>query len=227
MMVELTGIPGAGKSTVLQRLKLLHESESFIFDIQNYMLRRTFLPLKGKVGYELLLFSRMFLLKSEDWYLLKYVLGLIKKSGNSFLHKINILRNTCKKLIIYRYVKERDEVFFIDEGVAHIPFTIFVDITTDINCDELKVLLSQIPSVEALLTIDAPDNILLKRVLERGKKGHRRIDFDSMENMESFMQQSREVLNYIQSHFSGYNYQNIEKDIDTKKIINELGLKHV
>ena len=227
MIIELTGIPGAGKSTVLKSLKNLRDSEGFIFDIQNYILSRTFLPFHGKIGYEFVLLTKIFLLKSEDWLLLKYVFLLIKNSGNSFFHKVNIVRNTMKKLIIYRYIKDSNTVFFIDEGVSHIPFTVFVDIYKSMNSEKLKVLLELLPSVDFLLIIDAPDAILLERVIERGKEGHRRIDFNSKEKVECFMQQSREVLELLKMHFSGYVYYNIEKEIDREEIMNQLGLKNV
>lgn len=227
MIIELTGIPGAGKSTIIESLKNSSEAKEFIFDIQSYLLDRAFLPLKGKIGYELLLLTYIFLLKRRDWYLFKYVFSFVKNSGNSFFHKINILRNTLKKLIIYRYIKNSNKVFFIDEGVSHIPFNVFVDVRKNINNDELKVLLGLLPSIDSLLIVDASDDILLERVIARGREGHRRIDFDSKENIQCFMQQSREVLEALKSHINGYIYQNIDKDIDTKKIMNELGLKNV
>ena len=227
MIVELTGIPGAGKSTVLESLKLLQENPLFVFDIQDYIMRKSFLPLGGKVGYDLLLLRHVFLLKSEDMRVLKYAFSYIKRSMNSLLHKMNILRNILKKLIIYRYIKDRDEVFFIDEGISHIPFNIFVDVGDVLNHEEVKDFLKLLPSVDAVLTIDAPDELLLERVIERGREGHRRIDFNSKEKVVCFMQQSREVLELLKKHFNGYIYNNIEKEIDSEEIINQLGLHNV
>jgi len=227
MTIELTGIPGAGKSTVLDSLKELQDRKGFVFDIQRYMLGKTFLPIRGKIGYELVLLTQILLLKKKDWYLLKHVFLFVKSSGNSLFHKMNILRNTLKKLIIYRYIKDKNEVFFIDEGISHIPFTVFVDVDKKINYKDLREFLEFLPPIDSLLIIDAPDNVLLKRVLERGKRGHRRIDFDSQENVKFFMLQSREVLEQLKSYFTGYIYKNIKKDVDTKKIIYEIGLKDV
>jgi len=227
MIVELTGIPGAGKSTVLERLKSLQGNPLFVFDIRDYIMRKSFLPLRGKVGYDLILLGHIFLLRSEEWSVLKYVFPYVKKSNNTFFHKINILRNILKKLIIYRYIKGRDEVFFIDEGISHIPFNIFVDVGDTLNSEEVKMFLKLLPSVNRVLTIDAPDKLLLARVIERGREGHRRIDFNSKEKVEYFMQQSREVLELLKIHFNGYIYHNIEKEIDREEIINQLGLANV
>ena len=227
MIVELTGIPGAGKSTVLESLKSLHEKPLFVFNIRDYIVRKSFLPLGGKVGYDLVLLGHVFLLGSEEWSVLKSAFLYVKKSSNSFFHKINILRNILKKLIIHRYIEDRDEVFFIDEGISHIPFNIFVDVGDTLSHEEVKGFLKLLPSVDAVLTIDAPDELLLTRVVQRGSEGHRRIDFNSKEKVACFMQQSREVLELLKMHFNGYIYHNIEKEIDREEIISQLGLKNV
>ena len=224
MIIELTGIPGAGKSTVLNSLQNWQETKAFVFDIQGYILNNLMLPLKGKIGYELVLLTHIFLLKQRDWHLFQRVFLLVKGSGNTFFHKINILRNTLKKLIIYNFIKDRDEIFLIDEGVTHIPFTVFVDVNRKINETEFNAFLNLIPSVDALLIIDAPDKVLTQRVLKRGGEGHRRINFSVHSDVIAFMQQSRSVLEKIKKHFKGCVYQNIEKDIDTHKIIEILGL---
>lgn len=227
MIIELTGIPGAGKSTVLESLKALQDNSVFVFNIQDYIVSRAFLPLPGKIGYDVVLLGHIFLLGGEEWQVLKYAFSHIKKSKNSFFHKINILRNILKKLIIHRYIQDRDEVFFIDEGISHIPFNIFVDVGDMLNNEEVKIFLKLLPSVDKVLTIDAPDELLLERVIERGSEGHRRIDFNSEENVECFMQQSREVLELLKMHFNGYIYNNIKKEIDREEIMNQLGLENV
>ena len=219
MIIELTGIPGAGKSTVLNSLKTLPASKAFVFDIQSYILNNSMLPVKGKIGYELVLLTHVFLLKQRDWHLFQHVFSLVKRSGNTFFHKINILRNTLKKLIIYNYIKDQNEIFLIDEGVTHIPFNVFVDVNRKINETELNAFLNLIPPVDTLLIIDAPDDVLMERVIKRGEEGHRRINFSVHADVIAFMRQSRSVLEKIKKHFKGCVYQNIEKDIDTEKIM--------
>ena len=227
MIVELTGIPGAGKSTVLESLKALEKNPHFVFNIRDYIMGKSFLPLRGKVGYDLVLLGHIYILGSEEWQVLKYAFSYVKRSSNSFFHKMNILRNILKKLIIHRYIEDRDEVFFIDEGISHIPFNIFVDVGDVLNNEEVKVFLKLLPSVDRVLTIDAPDELLFERVVARGSEGHRRIDFNSNEKVVHFMQQSREVLELLKMHFNGYIYHNIEKEIDRETIINQLGLENV
>ncbi|PNX52068.1 MAG: hypothetical protein BV458_10680 [Thermoplasmata archaeon M9B2D] len=227
MIIELTGVPGAGKSTVLEKLKKSKETQGTIFDIQKYVLERSILPLKGKAAYELALLSHIFLLTSADRRLLKNVFSLVRNSSNSLFHKANILRNTLKKLIIYRYIADREERFLIDEGVSHIPFTVFVDIGRTISGEKVEAFMRELPPVDLLLVVDAPDDVLLDRVIARGSKGHRRINFDSHEDVVAFMQQSRKVVEYVKRHFGGHVYTNTVEDIDTGAIIKLLGSKDV
>jgi len=227
MIIELTGVPGAGKSTILERLKKAKETQGTIFDVQKYVLERSILPLKGKVGYEVALFSHIFLLTSADRHLLKTVFSLVRKSSNSLFHKANILRNTLKKLIIYRYIADRKERFLIDEGVSHIPLTVFVDIGRTISGEKLEAFMRDLPPIDLLLVVDAPDDLLLERVIERGPKGHRRINFGSHEDIVTFMQQSRKVVECLRDHFDGHVYTNTLQEIDTEAIIKLLGSKDV
>ncbi|PNX52938.1 MAG: hypothetical protein BV458_07030 [Thermoplasmata archaeon M9B2D] len=227
MIIELTGIPGAGKSTVIEKLKNTLQSKELVFDLQAYVLERSVLPIRGKIAYELLLYRHILLLKPSDWKLLINLFSIVRISNNTLFHKINIVRNTLKKLIIYRYVKDRKEVFLIDEGVTHIPFTAFVDVGKKISGEKVERFLRDIPPVDHLLIVDAPDDLLLERVVARGAKGHRRINFASKEDIVEFMQQSRRVLEYIKKYFGASLYQNTDQEIDTDEIIKKLGLNNV
>jgi dihydroorotase-like cyclic amidohydrolase len=137
------------------------------------------------------------------------------------------LRNIIKKFIIYRYIQNKEEVFFIDEGITHIAFNIFVDIDKKIDDEEIKRFLKTLPKVDRLIVIDAEDSDLLDRVIKRGKEGHRRINFDSDEDVELFMKQSRIVLNVIKKELKGYIYMNVGREIKTKEIIQNIGLENV
>jgi dephospho-CoA kinase len=221
MIIELTGIPGSGKSTILKKLEHELKDNIYIFDIKKYILgfsANTFV-------FDIVLLLNFFRLKNSDWNSLKKIFEIVKASGNSFFHKINILRNSYKKFVIYRMINKRNKIFFIDEGVSHIPFTVFVDISKDINSNEIKKFLNMIPSTDKILMIDAPEDMLLQRVIKRGSTGHRRINFSQKEDIVRFMQQSREVLEIIKKHYDVYVYINDNKDIDIKKIINLIGLK--
>lgn len=224
MIVELTGIPGAGKSTLLASLQKIENRTPFVFDIQRFILNNSWLPFNGKIAYEVILYFKVYTLRSADITLLKNVFFLMKNSGNSLFSKLNILRNTLKKILIFNAINNRKEIFFIDEGIAHIPFTLFVDINKTINTEDVKNIFLNTPVVDKLLIVDAPDNVLLDRVIDRGKKGHRRMNFDSKDDVKKFMQQSRDILELIKLNYDAVIYENVDKSIDSENILNKLGL---
>jgi tRNA uridine 5-carbamoylmethylation protein Kti12 len=76
MIVELTGIPGAGKSTLLESLRKVENKAHFVFDIQGFILKDSLLPFRGKIAYELALYSKVYLLRAIDITLLKNVMSI-------------------------------------------------------------------------------------------------------------------------------------------------------
>jgi thymidylate kinase len=225
MIIELTGIPGAGKSTILKNLKSELNDKKYIFDVKKYILGfsgNTFV-------FDMVLLVNFFRLTKDDRKSLSKIFKILKQSKNSTFHKINILRNSYKKFIVYRMLSEIDNrIFFIDEGISHIPFTLFVDISKSINIKEIDDILEFLPKVDKILNIDADDEILLERVIQRGKKGHRRMDFSKKENIVKFMQQSRQVLDKIKHyHNNFYTYINIDENIKIKEITKLIGLENV
>ncbi len=225
MIIELTGIPGAGKSTILKHLSVKTVDPNVVFNVESYILKNSYFSIKGKFYFELLVFANLLKLKKEDRILIRKSISLIQKSKNTLFHKVNIIRNIVKKLIIYRYIQERDEIFFIDEGVSHIPFNLFVDVKQKINVEELENFFYLLPRADRILVVDASDEILLQRVIERGKEGHRRINFNSQEEVIRFMDYSRHVLEKIKAYYKVSSFTNEVKKIDENKIYKMVGLK--
>lgn len=223
MIIEFTGIPGSGKSTILATLKKEVTNKKFIFDIKKYLLGfqgNTFL-------FDFYLLINIYRIEKEDIGLLKIIFKIVSKSKNPFFHKINILRNSYKKIVINALIKNKDEVFFIDEGLYHIPFTLFVDEDEILDKNEVVSLIHRLPQQNLLLIVDATDEILFKRVLHRGKNGHRRINFDSTDDTVAFMKQSREVLEMIKMTVKHELYINTQEIIETKEILKMLGINNV
>ena len=227
MIIELSGIPGAGKSTVIKSLIDSMDNTKYIFDVRKYILNQYKIHLDKTYLYDFILLLNILKLKKEDLRIIRDSAKIVLNGNNKLFHKINILRNIMKKFIIYRYIQNKEEVFFIDEGITHIAFNIFVDINKKIDDEEIKRFLKTLPKVDKLLIIDAEDSDLLDRVIKRGKEGHRRINFDSDEDVELFMKQSRIVLNVIKKELKGYIYMNVGREIKTKEIIQNIGLENV
>jgi len=218
MIIEFSGIPASGKSTIISKLKEEKIDVNFnIFKTNNIFF------------IDFLLLLNIFKLKKIDLEIIKKAYRIIKRSNNSFFHKINILRNVIKKFIIYRLVSQSKKKYIIDEGVYHIPFILFVDITQNIDSklviNFIQLLKRSYENIQ-LFIIDSKDEELFNRVVRRGKEGHRRIDFSKEKNIKRFMEQSREVLEILKKETNAIVYKN-EGDINLEKIKAMLGIQNV
>lgn len=219
MIIELTGTPGAGKSTILEKLKKHPFKEEVIFDIEKFVFKESFRIGSGKLLYDLVVLSKLSLLGKQDLKILKLSFGLLKKSGNKMFTKINIFRNILKKIILHRFLSKFDKIFIVDEGLSHIPLSLFVDVSKNIDFQLLQKIMNCLPLKVDILLIDASDDVLLNRVVVRGKEGHRRIDFENEESIQTFMNQSREVIEAIKVFFNPSIYMNEEYEIDIHEIL--------
>jgi len=220
MIIEFTGIPGSGKSTILKRLEGDLSNEKYVFNIKRYIIGFD----APTVVYDLYLLFFCFRLSKHDIEFLSEIVNIVLKSKNSFFHKVNIIRNSYKKIVINKILQNKDKVFFIDEGISHIPFTLFVDVNKEIDTYEIERFINSVEYNNELFIIDAEDQVLTDRVIKRGKEGHRRIDFTQEQLVKKFMQQSRIVLNEIKKNCKYKEYNNIGK-IDIMKIKQLLGVK--
>jgi GTPase SAR1 family protein len=219
MIIEFTGIPGSGKSTIIEKLKKHSFKQEIIFDIEKFVCLKSFRIGKGKLPYDLIVFSKIILLNKQDLKFLKLSIKHLKKCGHNWFTKINIFRNILKKLILHRFLLKFNKIFIVDEGLSHIPLSLFVDVSKDIDFQFLQKILKLLISKADILLIDASDDILLERITVRGFKGHRRIDFGNVKSIEIFMNQSRQVTEAIKLFFNPLIYMNDEYEIDIHKIL--------
>tara|TARA_B100000787_G_C16198685_1_gene302927 strand:+ start:6471 stop:7154 length:684 start_codon:yes stop_codon:yes gene_type:complete len=227
MIIEFTGIPGAGKSTIINGISELSLKIPIIFNVEKYIRDRSFFKLPGTIGFDIILFFNFYKLKRKDYLLLSRSLTVLKKNNNRILHKINILRNIFKKLVINRFIQNKKEYFLIDEGLSHIPMSLFVDINSEIIKSEVIDFFKNLPKIDKLLLIDADDLSLIKRVTIRGGKGHKRIDFSKKENVVLFMSKSRDILDLLKQELRPDIYMNMNTSPDIQNIIKLIGLRNV
>jgi broad-specificity NMP kinase len=227
MIIEVSGIPGVGKSSVIEKLIEENESSNVIFDVKEYILKNCFFTFKNVFFYDLILFLSFFLLKWKDVIVIYYSCIFIIKDDNSIFNKFNILRNIIKKMIIHRYAISKDKIFFIDEGITHILFNLFVGNTKKYSEDVIISFLLRLPSPDKILIIDAPDDIIKKRIKDRGESGHNRIDFTKVDRFENFMNQSRKVIEIIKENSNPIIFLNTNNDFDLKEIKIKLGIENV
>ena len=227
MIIEFTGIPGAGKSTIINGVYKKNANPHLVIDIESYIKNCFFISLPGTIGYDIMLLFNFFRLKKEDYVLISESIKQLRENKNSLKHKINIFRNIFKKLVINRILLTKDECFLIDEGISHIPISLFVDIDTEIDESKAEAFYKYLPHVEKVLLVDAEHDSLVERVINRGEKGHTRIDFSMKKNIELFMSKSRTVIEISKKKLKLEMYQNSDINLDLDKIIKLIGIKNV
>ena len=55
MIIEFTGIPGAGKSTIIKGISKLSLKDPVIFNVEKYLRDRCLLKLPGTIGFDMIL----------------------------------------------------------------------------------------------------------------------------------------------------------------------------
>lgn len=227
MIIEFTGIPGAGKSTIINGVFEKIEKPYFIIDIEGYIKNLFFIRLPGTIGYDIMLIFNFYRLKKTDYVLMLKSVKQLQENKNSLKHKINIFRNIFKKLVINRILLTKNECFIVDEGISHIPISLFVDIDTEINISKAEAFYKYLPQVDKVLLVDAEHESLVERVIKRGEKGHKRIDFSIKKNIELFMSKSRTVIEVSKKKLKPEMYQNNDINVDLDRIIKLIGIKNV
>ena len=227
MIIEFTGIPGAGKSTIIRLISEKIANTNLVIDIENYIKKLFFIRFPGTIGYDITLLFNFYRLKNIDYVLMLKSIKQLQVNKNSLKHKINIFRNIFKKLVINRILLSKNECFIVDEGISHIPISLFVDIDTEINISKTEAFYKYLPQLNKVILVDVDHKSLVERVIKRGERGHARIDFSNKKNIESFMLKSRAVIELSKKKLNPKIYYNNCKNIDLEKIIELIEIKNV
>lgn len=186
MIIEFTGVPGSGKSTIFKELQ------------NSSNLKVSFVENKSNIFYDVYLFI-YFMFNIFDTYRYIFVLKKIFTTKNSLFHKLNICRNIIKKISKFYIYKNKEGVYIIDEGISHIPFNLFVDSSNSkIISKEVIELLDKLPMTDYIIIIDVDYELSLKRLKQRG---HKRIDFTNVYKMENFLEKTFFVKDILQSYY--------------------------
>ena len=213
MIVEFSGVPGSGKSTVVQKIK-----DERIFLQKAIFVDNKFSFLKDMfyIFYFLYIFQPQY----------KKLFSLIHRSDNSFLHKINLLRNVIKKISRYFFYSRKKEIYIFDEGVSHIIFNIFVDSSfKTIDKKEIEEVLELLPLPNLLICIEADKEIVLQRLESRG---HKRINFDDKVKVENFVTKTFDTYKVLKDYLGKkinviiIKNNGLDLNIDINSLKNEL-----
>jgi len=194
MIVEFTGIPCSGKSTIYSVVKENMKNEYFenVFDAKEYMLKKMFFYIPQNKVMNIIItdlaLSYIFLSLDKDQK--KYAFRMLPKIFTlqaGIFNKLNLIRNVIKKISMYFYILRTAEkgVYVFDEGLIHCLQNVLVDDS---------------------LGIDAP------------KRGHRRIKITSEDSKINFLNNAQSVIDNISNDklFSGrvWKYSNkTEEDL--------------
>lgn len=207
MIIELTGLPGSGKTTLLCEFRKTPQqpNECFLF-AKDKILKSSgvdFLRhnrLLAGIALDIILLFVFFANYTKCKHIFHLARHYVKTSGESVFCRLNLIRNIIKKLSIYHYCQHslRGQNVLIDEGICHMAFNIFVDSGSRVvSDDEIEHFLNIIPWPDLLVVVEAPEDLITKRLRQRG---HTRIDFENQQKYENFMNDCYRVLQLIKQH---------------------------
>jgi broad-specificity NMP kinase len=190
MVIEITGVPGSGKSSIYSTIENKMNDVKFISNKQKGLLNEL----------------KLFTIYAVHFHKMRYnnlILKLIIKSNNTLYHKLNIVRNVIKKIAIYSKYKDKKNIYIFDEGISHLPFNVFVDSSKKKTSNiEISNFINQIPTPDLLLVINAGKVETTRRLKDRG---HKRIDLSNDEKMKIFISKSFIVRDQIIRYYKNNN----------------------
>jgi hypothetical protein len=208
MIVEITGIPGVGKSTLFAKASERIQNRVILFS-EDMVLKRfnahlLMNPLLKRLIADLVLFATF--LRHRDKY--KEFLFIAAKTAlsvkESLPFRLNIIRNLILKFGRYEFIRKtyQDQIIICDEGVSHIPFNL-IDYSGRKRLD-VEDVLRRLSSVLGKINV-----ILLERDAHEvqqslKQRGHKRVSKNSAYSLEQFVKYN---------HLLVQNYKSAPEDI--------------
>jgi thymidylate kinase len=225
MHVELTGCTSSGKSTLIKRI--IHSCEDkgvialtddqFVLEqvklnwIKNYFTRT--------ILVDLITLTTCLLTIRSNLKIYGFIIEHVRKLPSSvgILEKLNIIRNSLKKLGSVEIIKQRDSdkyIIFLDEGIVHTSHYLFVNQTTKPSKRSVLNYLNLIPYPDAIISLKADEEVVIERTLMRR---HRRIKNPTYLTVKKFISNAISLFSIIE-HNSGIRERliTIEKNGDIK-----------
>jgi thymidylate kinase len=196
-LIEMTGLPGSGKTTVYPHLMSSFSDIGFdIYDFKKFnqrypsYLKSTFstvynyLPRAVRSRYSKYMYSK---LNSDDNFINKfkiefnYLVDFAKTINQHRLipdeHKELSDKWLLETASIYQVARELlkdDSYLLLDEGFTHKVINLFVSLQeSEINEEGLEQYLLLIPQIEILIFIKTDINVCLERIMKRKNKNQR------------------------------------------------------
>lgn len=214
MIIEITGSPGVGKSTIISQYYKQAEHEAIFFSddliLEHFMLgtvaHRCFSKFMADVLL-ILIFLRHF---NKYKKFILYVKDTMRLTSETTYVKINVIRNVLLKIARFEFIRKQlsDRIVIVDEGISHIPFNL-INYADDKYGAEAKTKLesilamveSQLKMINVIIIVRKQCDVL-DAVLTRG---HKRINSKSLYTIDRFNNYnsllSKEYINMSDDYF--------------------------
>ncbi len=177
-IIELTGLPGSGKSHICDEAKYLEPADFELKVISkegNFC--KLFVILNNMVRKEVI---------KSIFILLKIVLEMNRSASDRFKFIFNGLYKICNQFRFHKTIDCRI-VVIVDEGLAHLFQNIVEDGPLNVyQFHKVVRILNLMPSSDAIWVVDTPIDVVADRLVNRG---HKRLDGNI--DTETFLRNSR------------------------------------
>lgn len=206
MQVELIGCTSAGKSTLAESVLWAYRGTGMDASMgADFVLQQVGLNwVKGKLARTILidiiaLFACLATWRS-NYAFYRFASGVVLglPVTVSWLERLNIARNTFKKVGIYELVRRGAsdrQVVLLDEGTLHTAHYLFVHVSTEPNLADLATFAKLVPLPDVVVHVRQSQSVLIERTLQRG---HKRIPARSRSAVECFIKRSVAVFEELE-----------------------------
>jgi thymidylate kinase len=205
MQIELIGCTGAGKSTLVKNiLQACREQEIDVLNGDDFVLKQARLNWVNSYLTRTLLIDLLSLFaclltwrNNLGFYLLTFRTVWRLPVTVIWFQKLNIVRNTLKKVGIYEIIRHRgsdQQVVLLDEGTLHTAHYLFVHVSVEPLSTDLPTFARFVPLPDVAIYLRQDERILIERTLARG---HKRIPTGSRVQVERFIKGAVTTFNKL------------------------------
>ncbi|MHA1231706.1 MAG: hypothetical protein ACTSPQ_13750 [Candidatus Helarchaeota archaeon] len=219
--IELTGIPGSGKSTILRLIEkyfrkkgykvynkdnIIQCSDAYLFKNRYFKNLFSLLPNKFKDPILIKLIDHTFIRhKYELKFLLNniqifdYIINLNNNRPISENHINLVIKwfiSTAGRYEIWKVNNNNNNsILVLDEGFVHKIVSLFVSIEEEtINFQEIEKYLNMIPKIDLLIKIEANEHLCMNRIITR--KLPVRLEGKSENEIIEFLSRAKIAIDY-------------------------------